>query len=35
VAEKGSLPTPVVDLRGPEALIVEDWEADEEVEMEE
>jgi len=35
VAEKGPLPTPVVDLRGTEALIVDDWEADEEAEMEE
>ena len=32
VAEKGPLPTPVI---GPEAPIVDDWEADEEAEMEE
>jgi hypothetical protein len=35
VAEKGPLPTPVVDLQGLEAQIMDDWEADEEAEMEE
>jgi hypothetical protein len=35
MAEKGPLPTPVVDLQGPEAPIMDDWEADEEAEMEE
>jgi len=35
VAEKGPLPTPVIDLQGPEAPIMDDWEADEEAEMEE